>query len=134
MHIDLLAYSDKTHAIIGAAIEVHRHLGPGLLESIYVECLRAELKNRSIRFEAERRVPVVYKGRTLDAFYRIDLIVEETVVVEVKSVAAMAAVFQAQVLTYLRLTHLPVALLINFNVPLLTDGVTRLVNPGAHAT
>ena len=124
-----------TSAIIGAAIEVHRNLGPGLLESIYLACLRCELSERGIRFEAQKAVPVVYKSTRLTAMLRIDLLVEDSVVVEVKSLDCLLPVHQAQVLTYLRITGCPAGLLLNFNVPRLGDGVRRLLNsprPEAH--
>ena len=128
MFIDASTFNDVTGQIIGAAIEVHRTLGPGLLESIYMPCLQFELSSRRLRFVAQRAIPIVYKGTRLDASYRVDLIVEDLVVVEVKSVAALMPVYQAQVLTYMRLTDCPAGLLINFNVPRLMDGVKRLIN------
>ena len=117
-----------TGQIIGAAIEVHRILGPGLLESTYMPCLQFELATGKLRFVAERAVPILYKGLELDARYRIDLLVENLVVVEVKSVDHLLPVHQAQVLTYMRLTGCPAGLIINFNVPRLIDGVKRLIN------
>jgi GxxExxY protein len=120
-----------TGQIIGAAIEVHRILGPGLLESTYMPCLLFELAMSNLRFSTERAVPILYKGVKLDAKYRIDLLVENLVVVEVKSVDQLMPVHQAQVLTYMRLTESPAGLLINFNVPKLIDGVKRLMNPRA---
>jgi GxxExxY protein len=118
-----------TEAIIGAAIEVHRALGPGLLESAYLTCLKREMDLVGLRWQADVPVPVEYKGVKLDCGYRIDLIVEDTVVVELKAVEKLLPVHQAQVITYLRLTGKPVGLLINFNVPLLKDGIKRLINP-----
>jgi GxxExxY protein len=118
-----------TGQIIGAAIEVHRILGPGLLESTYRRCLRFELAAGNLRFVAEPAVPILYKGLELDAHYRIDLLVEELVVVEIKSVDGLVPVHDAQALTYMRLTGSPAGLLINFNVPRLVDGVRRLINP-----
>jgi GxxExxY protein len=117
-----------THQIIGAAIEVHRILGPGLLESTYMPCLQYELAARKLRFLAERPVPVVYKGMELDTKYRIDLLVEDVVIVEVKSIDSLLTVHQSQVLTYMRLTQCPAGLLINFNVAKLIDGVKGLVS------
>src|SRR5262249_44742323 len=117
-----------TRRILGAAIEVHRILGPGLLESIYLQCLMVELASQGLRFAAQQSFPVHYKGECLDAFYRIDLIVEDLVVVEIKCVDALSPVHHAQALTYLRLTKLAAALLINFNVPRLMDGVKRVLN------
>jgi len=118
-----------TRQIIGAAIEVHRILGPGLLESTYAECLRIEFDGRGLRYVSELSIPIVYKGTTLDSAYRIDLIVEDRVVIEVKSVAKVLPVHEAQVLTYLKLTACPLGLLINFNEARLVDGVHRIVNP-----
>ena len=117
-----------TGQIIGAAIEVHRILGPGLLESTYTRCLQFELAAAHLRFVTQCAVPIVYKGTSLDAQYRIDLLVEDLVVVEVKSLDCLLPVHQSQVLTYMRLTGCPAGLLINFNVPKLIDGVKRLVS------
>jgi GxxExxY protein len=118
-----------TGQIIGAAIEVHRTLGPGLLESTYRRCLRFELAATNLSFVAERAVPILYKGLELDAHYRIDLLVEELVVVEIKSIEGLLPVHDAQALTYMRLTRSPAGLLINFNVARLVDGVRRFINP-----
>jgi GxxExxY protein len=117
MPIDPIAFDDVTQQILGAAIEVHRTLGPGLLESTNLQCLQWELAARKQRFVTQRQIPLVYKGTILDSCYRIDWIVEDIVVVEVKAVAAMLPVYQAQTLTYMRLTECPAGLLINFNVP-----------------
>jgi GxxExxY protein len=122
-------FNNVTHEIIAAAIEVHRVLGPGLLESAYFTCLKYELSARKLPFVAERRFPVVYKDIALDCEYRLDLLVDDVVVVEVKSLAALLPIHQAQLLTYLRLTGLPVGLLINFNVDRLVNGVKRVINP-----
>lgn len=121
-------FNTLTHDIIGAAIEVHRVLGPVLLESTYTHCLRLELADRGFAFVTERPVPIVYKGRALDASYRIDLIVEDVLVLEVKSVETVLPVHKAQVLTYMALTGCPAGLVINFNVARLVDGVKRLMN------
>jgi GxxExxY protein len=121
-------FNDVTRQILSAAIEVHRTLGPGLLESTYMPCLQYELAARRLRFVTQRSVPIVYKGMRLDAGYRMDLIVEDVVVVEVKTVATLLAVHQAQLLTYLSLTGCPAGLLINFNVSKLMDGVKRVIN------
>jgi GxxExxY protein len=102
-------FNETTGEIIAAAIEVHRSLGPGLLESTYSECLQIELAMRKLRYVTQHTLPIVYKGRTLDTSYRVDLIVEDCVVVEVKSVTAILPVHRAQVLTYLRLTGCPAA-------------------------
>jgi len=129
MLLDDAALNHLTGMILAAAIEVHRVLGPGLLESIYVECLEHELTSRGLRFVRQLTVPITYKGTRLGSSYRLDLIVEDKVIVEVKSVEALAPIHKAQVLTYLRLTGMPAGLLINFNVPRLMDGVKRLINP-----
>jgi GxxExxY protein len=131
MPVDPSTFNDITRRILGSAIEVHRTLGPGLLESIYLQCLKRELTERQQRFVEEHVVPVVYKGATLNAHYRADLIVEDLVVVEVKAVAALLPIFHAQTLTYLHLTDCPAGLIINFNVPRLMDGVKRVINPRA---
>jgi GxxExxY protein len=117
-----------TEKIIGAAIEVHRHLGPGLLESAYEECLCYELSQSGLFFQRQLAVPVLYKGIKLDCGYRVDLLVEDAVIVEVKSVEMMIPVFSAQLLTYLKLCKKRVGLLLNFNVPILAKGLKRIVN------
>jgi GxxExxY protein len=116
-----------TEAIIGAAIEVHRELGPGLLESAYQTCMRRELTLRGIPFQHEVQLPVSYKGLQLDCGYRLDLLVQQSVVVEVKCVAKIDPIHEAQLLTYLRLGNWPIGLLINFNVKVLKDGIRRKV-------
>jgi GxxExxY protein len=120
--------NELTQAIIGAAIEVHRTLGPGLLESAYEECLCRELAIRQLAFERQRPLPLNYKGVPLDCGYRLDLLVANTVVVEIKTVEALLPIHEAQVLTYLRLGGWQIGLLINFNVAKLKDGVQRLVH------
>ncbi len=115
-----------TQAIIGAAIAVHRVLGPGLLESIYETALCVELDDLGIKYVRQYRVPAYYKGRMLGNHF-VDLIVDDRVVVEVKSVAAVHPVMEAQLISYMRLTNKKVGLLINFNSPVVTDGVTRRV-------
>jgi GxxExxY protein len=119
--------NELTHAIIGAAIEVHKNLGPGLLESTYEEYLSHELSLRNLRFERQKPIPVVYKQTKLECGYRIDLLVESKVVVELKSVEGFAPIHEAIVLTYLRLAGQRLGLLIHFNVPTLKDGIRRFV-------
>jgi len=114
--------------IIQAAIEVHRILGPGLLESVYRACLIYELRERGLEVVAERVVPLCYKGQVFDAAYRVDLLVEDEVMVEVKSISCLLDVHHAQILSYLRLAEKPIGLLINFNVPVLVKGVKRIMN------
>ena len=118
-----------TQQIIGAALAVHRELGPGLLESAYEACLTFELLERGMVFERQKALPVVYRGRTLDCGYRLDLLIEEAVIVEVKSIDRFDSVHLAQMLSYLRLSGCKVGLLINFNVKwLVRQGVRRLVH------
>lgn len=117
----------RTAAIIGAAIEVHRHLGPGLLESAYELCLCHELTLLGLVFKRQVELPVSYKGLKLDCGYRIDLIVEQKVVLELKAIERILAIHQAQLLTYMKLSNVRVGLLINFNVPILTQGIMRRV-------
>jgi GxxExxY protein len=114
--------------IIGAATEVHRLLGPGLLESAYEECLARELQLRRVAFERQIRLPIEYKGERLDCGYRLDFIVDGLVIVELKAVDRLEPVHKAQLLTYLRLTNIWLGLLINFNVPVLKNGIERFVN------
>lgn len=116
-----------TEQIIGASIEVHKALGPGLLESAYEECLCRELALRNIRFERQRTLPVEYKGVKLDCGYRLDLLVENAVVVEIKSVTTIEPIHEAQLLTYLKLGGWKLGLLINFNVTVLKDGIRRRI-------
>lgn len=116
-----------TEAIIGAAIEVHRQLGPGLFESTYEACTQFELVQRKWEVERQKSLPIVYKDMRLDEGYRIDLLVAKTVIVEVKAVSTLLPIHEAQLLTYLKLTNLRVGLLINFNVPLLKDGIKRMI-------
>lgn len=114
--------------IIGAAIEVHRHLGPGLLESAYQSCLAFELKQRGLRIEEQKSLPVIYKEVKLDCGYRLDLVVEDEIIVEIKAVETLLPIHEAQLLSYLRLAHKRVGLLINFHVPVLKNGLKRIVN------
>jgi GxxExxY protein len=118
---------DLTGEIIAAAIEVHRELGPGLLESAYQACLAHEFSLRGVPFEEQKPLPLNYKGVEVNCGYRLDFVVAGKVVVELKAVDAIAPVHEAQLLTYLKLTGCRVGLLINFNVPLLKAGITRRV-------
>ena len=113
--------------IIGSAIEVHRVLGPGLLESAYEECLCRELQLQGIAFERQLPLAVEYKGVRLDCGYRLDLVVESSVAVEIKALAAIDRIHEAQLLTYLKLGGWKLGLLINFNVPLLKNGIRRMI-------
>lgn len=113
--------------IIGAAIEVHRHLGPGLLESAYEEALAREFTIQEISFQRQLAVPLTYKGVKLECGYRVDFLVEDLVIVELKSVESFMPIHKSQALTYLRLMLCKLCLLINFNVPVLKDGINRVV-------
>ena len=117
-----------TEKIIGAAIRVHKELGPGILESAYEACLTFELIDLGLAVERQKMFPITYRGRQLDRGYRIDLLVERSVLVEVKSIERLERVHNAQVLSYLRLLKRRVGLLINFNVPWLQNGIKRIVN------
>ncbi len=116
-----------TERIISAAIEVHRELGPGLLESAYEECLCRELVDSGLRFERQKELPLMYKGSLIDGMYRLDLVVEGSVVIELKDVEALAKIHEAQLLTYMRMSGIRIGLLINFNVALLKDGIRRFI-------
>ncbi len=116
-----------TGQIIGAAIEVHKELGPGLLESTYEECICHEFKLHHINYERQQSLPIKYKGIKLDCGYRIDIMVENIVILELKSVDGLLPIHEAQLLTYLKLRGLKVGLLINFNAPVLRQGIKRLI-------
>ena len=124
----MMDINQLTGEIIGAAIEVHKTLGPGLLESAYEECLCRELSLRGFSYERQKEVPVKYKGVRLDCGYRLDIVVSESVVLELKACDRLERIHQAQLLTYLKLTGIKYGLLINFNVPVLKDGIKRMVN------
>jgi GxxExxY protein len=119
--------NELTKEVIGAAMEVHRTLGPGLLESTYEECLCHELGLRGIHFDRQKPLPVAFKGVMLNCGYRLDLIISDAVVVEIKAVKTILPVHEAQMITYLKLGGWSVGLLINFNVPVLKDGIKRIV-------
>jgi GxxExxY protein len=122
-----MIFDELSKRVIGCAIEVHRHLGPGLLESSYEQCLAHELSLNDIAFKQQPALPVEYKGLKLDCGYRIDLLVEGRLIVELKSVAALLPIHEAQILTYPKLARIPIGLLINFNVTRLKDGIKRFV-------
>lgn len=119
-------FEDGTDEVIGALIEVHRHLGPGLLESAYEACVCAELCERGLKFVRQRPLAVDYKGLRLDCGYRLDLVVEENILLELKAVERLLPIHQAQLITYLRLSQLPVGLLVNFNATVLRNALRRL--------
>ena len=114
--------------IIGAAIEVHKTLGPGLLESAYEECLCHELSIQGLLFEKQKPLSIEYKGKKLDCGYRLDIVVEKAVIIELKSCEKIEPIHKAQLLTYLKLSGLNLGLILNFNVPLMRDGIVRIVN------
>jgi GxxExxY protein len=117
-----------TERVIGACIEIHRQLGPGLLESAYEECLCFELSQQGVQFERQKPLPVIYKGVRLECGYRLDIVAENAVILELKTVEKLQSIHKAQLLTYLKLTGLTLGLLLNFNVPVLIDGIMRVVN------
>ena len=120
--------NELTGQIIGSAIEVHEILGPGLLESAYEKCLCHELQFRKINFERQKPLPAKYKGASLDCGYRLDLVIENKVIVELKACENIDPIHKAQLLTYLKLSGSHVGLLLNFNVPVMRDGIIRVVN------
>ncbi|WP_297807739.1 GxxExxY protein [uncultured Methylophaga sp.] len=117
-----------TRSIIGTAIDVRRELGPGLLEAVYEECLIEELRQRGLALDSQHPLPIVYKGKRLNSFYRCDLLVESTVIIELKTVDAIIAVHKAQLLSYLKLAKLRYGLLLNFNVSVMRQGIVRMLN------
>ncbi len=126
--MDKEALNTVTSGIIGAAIDVHRALGPGLLESAYEACLAYELAQKKMNVEQQKPLPLIYGDVKLDCGYRIDLLVDDAVIVEIKSVDSLAPIHKAQMLSYLKLSGCQVGLLINFNVKLLKQGIVRMVN------
>ena len=117
-----------TSTILSAAIDIHRALGPGLLESAYLTCLTRDLADAHVRIEVQRAVPLVYKGLRVESAYRADLVVEECVLVEVKAIEELAPIHSQQLYTYIRLGNYPVGLLLNFNAPTMKAGIKRMVN------
>ena len=122
-----MEFDELSNRVIGCALEVHRELGPGLLESTYEQCLAHELKINGIRFELQHPLPVKYKGVRLDCGYRVDILVEDKLIIELKSVEQMKSIHEAQLLTYMRLAGVKIGLLINFNVTKLKNGIKRFV-------
>ena len=122
-----MEFDELSKRVIGCAIEVHTHLGPGLLESTYEQCMAHELSLVGITFQIQPPLPVEYKGRKLDCGYRIDLLIEAKLIVELKSVAQLLPIHEAQILTYMKLAKVGVGLLINFNITRLKDGLKRFV-------
>jgi GxxExxY protein len=122
------SFGEITEQVIGACIEIHKQIGPGLLESAYEECLCYELVQRDIHFARQKPLPVKYKGVNLDCGYRLDLVIEEKIILELKTVENLLPIHEAQLLTYLKLSGLTLGLLINFNVPVLKSGIKRIAN------
>jgi len=122
------SFNELTERVIGACIEIHRTLGPGLLESAYEECICHELSRAGIKFERQKPLPVHYKEVRLDCGYRLDLVIEQKLIVELKAVESLMPIHAAQLLTYLKLSGLTLGLLINFNVPVLKSGIKRIAN------
>ena len=122
-----MEFDELSRSVIGCAIEVHRNLGPGLLESTYRQCLACELSHAGILFQMKLPLPVRYRNILLDCGYRIDLLVRGELIVEIKSVEALLPIHQAQILTYMRLANVPIRLLVNFNVTRLQTGIKRFV-------
>lgn len=128
MNNDLFYLNTITAKILDACIDVHKNLGPGLLESVYEYCLYEELENRGVNVKQQVYLPVVYKGEEIDINFRMDLLVEDEIVIELKSVETILPIHEAQILTYLKLADKKLGLLINFNVPLLKNGFKRFIN------
>ena len=122
-----MKFDDLSYAVIGCALEVHKLLGPGLLESTYEQCLAHELTMNGILFKLQQPLPVIYKDIKLDCGYRIDLLIENKLIVELKSVEAVKAIHEAQLLTYMKLANISIGLMINFNVQNLKEGIKRYV-------
>ena len=122
-----MEFDELSHRVIGCAIEVHRHLGPGLLESTYEHCLAHEMKVNNINFKLQHPVAIEYKGVLLDCGYRVDILVEERLILELKSVEEIKGIHEAQLLTYMKLAEIRTGLLINFNVKRLQNGIKRFV-------
>ncbi len=123
-----MTINELSGIVIGAAIEVHKVLGPGLLESAYENCLCHELQLKNVVFERQRPLPITYKGVDLDCGYRLDVVVQGMLVIEVKACERIEPIHQAQLLTYLKLSGLSLGLLLNFNVPVMRDGIVRVAN------
>ncbi|NIO80075.1 MAG: GxxExxY protein [Candidatus Aminicenantes bacterium] len=122
-----MKFDDLSKKVIGSALEVHKELGPGLLESVYQKCLAFELREAGIRFEMEKEIPILYKGLDISCNYKIDLLIENRLIVELKSVGELLPIHEAQLLTYMKLAKIKTGLLINFNETLLKNGIKRFV-------
>lgn len=126
--MDLEEYNWITKIIIDCCFHIHKELGPGLLESVYQKCLALELRERELDFQEQVKLPVIYKGQNIGLEFRLDFIVEEAIIIELKSVDTIHPIHQAQIINYLKISNLPVGLLINFNVPLIKNGIKRFIN------
>jgi GxxExxY protein len=122
-----MKFDALSNHLIGCAIEVHRHLGPGLLQSVYEQCLATELTGMGIPYQSQLELPVKYKGKIIDCGYRIDILVDNSIIVELKSTEKLVPIHDAQILTYMKMSNIKTGLLINFNVPVLKDGIKRFV-------
>lgn len=122
-----MLFEELTEKIIGAAIEVHKELGPGLLENVYSECLSYELYRNNLNFKREVDLPVKYKDKIMDCKYRLDFIIEDKVIIELKSVESLLKIHEAQLITYLKLSNIKLGLLINFNTDFLKNGIKRII-------
>lgn len=125
--MDMIQIDKLSNQIIGSAIEIHRNLGPGLLEAAYQQCLAYELSSNDIEFTLEHPIPLKYKNIAIDCAFRADIVVSNSIIIELKSVDKLLPIHEAQLMTYLKLTGLKLGLLINFNVPLLKDGIKRMI-------
>jgi len=125
--MEMSKIDELSHQIIGHAIEVHRHLGPGLLESAYQKCIAYELTQAHIPFELEKPIPIKYKETLIDCAFRADCIVNKSIILEIKAVEQLLPIHEAQLLTYMKLTQIKLGILINFNVRLLKDGIKRMI-------
>jgi GxxExxY protein len=123
----MLIHQELTNRVIGYAIEVHRTVGPGLLESVYRECLCLELEQSGIPFETETTVPVIYKSKTIPLGFRADIVIDNAIIIEIKAVTALLPTHEAQLLTYLRMSQIRIGLLMNFHAPRLKDGLKRCI-------
>ncbi|GAB1365814.1 GxxExxY protein [Candidatus Cloacimonadaceae bacterium] len=120
-----VSINNLSHEVIGSCIDVHKVLGPGMLESVYLDLLCFDLDLKGIAYEREKELSLIYKGRNFNTILRADLVVENSLIVELKSVQEMHPIYEAQIMTYMKLTNIEVGLLINFNVPILKDGIHR---------
>jgi len=127
-----MSINDLSGRIIGCAIEIHRRLGPGLLENVYHRCMEYELTKAGIPFETEKTLPVRYDTLTIEAGYRADLIIAHQIIVEIKSVEVVSDIHRAQLLTYLKMSSMELGLLLNFKEPVLKNGITRMINSRTH--